>query len=29
MFAPTASYNRFSFLMVFLEFDDKETRPQQ
>ena len=29
IFAATMSYNHLPFLMVFLEFDDKETQPQQ
>ena len=29
IFAPTISYNRFAFLICFLEFDDKETRWQR
>ena len=29
LFAATMSYNRFAFLICFLEFDDKETRRQR
>ena len=29
IFAATVSYSHFSFLMRFLEFDDKETRPER
>ena len=29
IFAATMSYNRFAFLICFLEFDDKETWQQQ
>ena len=29
IFAATMSYNRFAFLIRFLEFDDKQTRWQQ